>query len=159
VNTTKAESRLFPIFVRQGKSSSRFKVGYIDREGHVVIDAVFDEGTRFYEGLASVRVKRLWGTINANGEFAIQPAPWSWCRFEGGVASISVKGRWGVIGAAGEFVIESKYSFMSSFREGFAVFRTGACEKARYGYVPHITRCSDWDRQMGQLGRSTMRRG
>ena len=135
MSSTKADSKRFPIFVRQGKSKARFKVGYIDGEGHTVIDAIFDEGTRFYEGLASVRVKRLWGVINANGEFVIQPTTQSWCHFQSGVASISVKGRWGIIDASGQFVVEPKYSFLRSFKEGFAVFRTGERESKRYGYV------------------------
>ena len=55
------ETKLFPIFVRQGRSRTRYKVGYIDQPGHVVIDPIFEEGTRFYEGLASVQgANSLW---------------------------------------------------------------------------------------------------
>jgi hypothetical protein len=47
---------LFPIYVRQGKSRTRYKVGYINASGAVVIDPTFDDGTRYYEGQAPVKV-------------------------------------------------------------------------------------------------------
>jgi hypothetical protein len=129
-------THLFPIFVRQGKNRSRFKVGYIDEKGVTIIEPIFDDGTRFYEGLASVRVRNRWGVLDTSGQFVIQPKVWSWCVFEDGVASISVKGRWGVIDNKGEFVVEPKYSFMGWFRNGFAAFRTGdRREQWRYGFV------------------------
>jgi WG containing repeat len=128
-------THLFPIFVRQGKSRTRFKVGYIDHKGKVVIDPIFDEGTRFYEELAAVRVENRWGVINASGDFVIQPRPWAWCRFREGLASISVKGKWGIIDRNGNFVVEPRYDYLEPFREGVAAFKIGEGEKARYGFL------------------------
>jgi hypothetical protein len=70
---------LFPIFVRQGRSRTRFKVGYINQTGNVVIDPKFDEGTNFYEELASVKVGNRWSIINFAGDFLIQSSKWGWC--------------------------------------------------------------------------------
>ena len=128
--------RLFPVFVRHGRSSKRFKVGYMDHEGRLVLDAVYDGGTRFYEGLASVRIGDRWGVVNTTGEFVIQPtAGWGWCRFAEGLASISVRGTWGIIDKIGKFVLEPKYGYLESFQEGLAVFRVGERAKVRYGFV------------------------
>jgi hypothetical protein len=129
---------LFPIFLRQGGSRTRFKVGYINHEGNVVVDPIYDEGTRFYEGLASVRVRNHWGVINTSGELVIQPASWGWCRFRDGVANISVRGKWGIIDRAGNFVLQPKYDYLESFEEGRAVFRVGNFQERqswRYGYL------------------------
>ena len=131
-------SPLFPIFVRQGKSRTRFKVGYINGKGEVVVAPIFDEGTRFYEGLAAVRVKSRWGVIDAKGDFVIQPRLWGWCRFREEIACISVKGKWGIIDRAGNFVLQPKYDYLEDFRKGRAVFRVGEFQERqrwRYGYL------------------------
>ena len=57
-------ANLFPILVRQGRSRTRFKVGYINHEGQVAIDPIFDEGTRFYDGLAAVGIRNRRGVRN-----------------------------------------------------------------------------------------------
>lgn len=129
---------LFPIFVRQGRSGTSFKVGYINHQGNVAVDPVFDEGTRFYEGLASVKSRNRWGVIDTSGEFVIQPGLSGRCRFHEGLACISVKGTWGIIDRTGKFVLQPKYAHLESFREGRAVFRVGEFqhrERWRYGYL------------------------
>lgn len=130
---------LFPSFTRQGRSRTRFKVGYIDNKGVVVIDPVFDEGTRFYEGLASVAVGNRWGVINTSGEFVIPLASWGWCRFSDGLANIPVKGIWGIIDTTGHFLLKPTYDYLESFHEGRAVFRLGKFGERqsgwRYGYL------------------------
>lgn len=93
-----AELPLFPIFVRQSRSRTRYKVGYIDKQGKVVIEPVFNEGIRFCQGLAAVSVKGRWGIINIKGDFVIQPKLWNWCRFDQGLASVATRnGKWGII--------------------------------------------------------------
>jgi hypothetical protein len=129
------DTTLYPIFVRQGRSKTRFKVGYINQRGEVVIDPIFDYATRFYEGLAAVEVRNRWGVINASGEFTIQPQSWGWCRFRDGLASISVRGKWGVIDRTGKFVLKPKYDYLGSFKEGLALCRAGELRSARYGFV------------------------
>ncbi|MGA9554960.1 MAG: WG repeat-containing protein, partial [Candidatus Sulfotelmatobacter sp.] len=129
---------LFPIYVRQGKSRTRYKVGYINVSGLVVIDPIFDDGTRYYEGLASVKVGRHWGFIDASGNFVVPPTLASWARFREGL-SITPMGRKGlhaVIDKAGNVVIPAKYPYLGDFREGLALFRNGPGDAlTRFGFL------------------------
>ncbi len=129
---------LFPIFVRQSRAKTRFKVGYIDKEGKVVIDPIFEQGTRFHEGLAVVEIKNRWGAISASGDFVIEPASWYLGRFHHGLANVSVKDKWGIIDRTGNFVVQPKYDYLESFQEERAVFRVGMFQERRswqYGYL------------------------
>jgi hypothetical protein len=129
--------QLFPIFVPQGKSKTRYRVGYIDHEGKLVIDPVFNEGTLFAEGTASVQVKGgRWGVIDAKGSFVIQPVLWNWCRFQGGLAPLATKqGQWGIVDNTGNFVVQPIYNFIGPFESGRALVRTGEEREARFGYI------------------------
>ena len=131
---------MFPIFVAQGKSQTRFKVGYIDQTGRVIVDPVFEDGTLFYEGLAAVKIKGgRWGLIDSSGEFVIPPTLWNRCQFQEGLACLATKsGVWGVINRTGNFVVEPKYSLMFPFCEVRAVARIGEWEKSRYGFIGRL---------------------
>jgi hypothetical protein len=128
---------LFPIFVPQGKSKTRYRVGYIDHEGKLVIDPVFNQGTLFAEGTAAVQVNGgRWGVIDASGSFVIQPELWNWCRFQDGLAPLATKkGKWGVIDKTGEFVINPIYDYIGPFENGRALVRTGEEREARFGFI------------------------
>jgi hypothetical protein len=127
---------LFPIFVRQGRSKTRFKVGYINTKGEEVVAPLFAEGTQFYEGLAAVKVKSRWGVINACGDFVIEPTLWSWCRFRDGLASMANRnGKHGVIDQKGDFIVQPKYDYVGPFEDGLALIRVGEMERARYGFI------------------------
>jgi hypothetical protein len=129
---------LFPIYVRQGKSRTRYKVGYIDATGAVVIDPIFDDGTRFYEGLASVKVGCHWGFIDASGHFVIPPTLAGWGRFREGLSTTASgkKGLHAVVDKAGNTVIAAKYSYIGNFHEGLALFRNGPGDAStRFGFL------------------------
>ncbi len=118
---------LFPIYVRQGKSGTRYKVGYINCDGAVVIDPVFDDGTRFHEELASVRVGRRWGFINTSGNFVIPPTLAGWGRFREGLSATPVgkEALKSVIDKTGKVVIPAKHQYLGSFYDGLALFGNG----------------------------------
>jgi hypothetical protein len=128
---------LFPIFVSQGKSRTRYKVGYINREGKLVIAPIFNQGTLFSEETASVQVKGgRWGVIDTNGNFVIQPELWSWCRFRDGLAPLAARnGKWGVIDRTGDFVIKPIYDSLGHFESGLALVRIGEAREARFGFI------------------------
>jgi hypothetical protein len=131
---------LFPIYVRQGKSRTRCKVGYINSTGAAVIDPVFDDGTRFYEGLASVKIGRHWGFIDVCGNFVI-PATWDdWGEFHEGLSRISVrKGKdWfsAVIDKSGRIAIPAIYPIVSNFQEDLALFSNSpGVVQTRFGFL------------------------
>ena len=129
------KSFLFPIFVRQGKSRARTKVGYIDERGKIQIEPTFDDGTQFYDGLAAVATRGRWGVISLSGDFLIEPILPNYCHFHEEFASLSTnKGKWGVIDSSGTFVIQPTYDYIGPFKEGLALFRVGEYQKARYGF-------------------------
>ena len=68
---TMSPRELFPIFVRQGRSPQRYKAGYINRDGAVQIEPLFDDAGTFSEGLATIKVGALWGAISPDGEIVI----------------------------------------------------------------------------------------
>ncbi|OPZ92615.1 MAG: KWG Leptospira [Firmicutes bacterium ADurb.Bin419] len=49
------------------------KYGYIDESGNFIIDAKFDDGEEFKEGLAPVKLKEKWGFINKKGKYIWKP--------------------------------------------------------------------------------------
>lgn len=64
------DTPLYAIFVREGKSKTCYKVGYINPVGRTVIDPIYNNGTRFHEGLAAVCVHEgRWGIIDTRGNF------------------------------------------------------------------------------------------
>ena len=67
------EAPLFPIFVREGPSRKKFKTGYINRNGDVVVPPTLDYGYPFREGRASFRQRDLWGAIDHHGNVVIPP--------------------------------------------------------------------------------------
>jgi len=127
---------LFPIFVRQRKSETRYKVGYVNEAGCTAIEPVFDEGTRFYEGLASVKQKGRWGVINVEGDFVIPPKLANWCIFQDGFAGVADKrGKWGLIDKSGDFVMSPRYEWIQPFAFGLAHVLKGHSEDARCGFI------------------------
>jgi hypothetical protein len=129
---------LFPIYVRQGKSRTRYKVGYINSNGAVAIDPIFDDGTLFHEELASVRVGRCWGFINASGNFVIPPTLAGWGRFREGLSTTPVgkKGLHAIIDKTGNVAIPAKYPYVGDFHEGVALFRNGPGKAStRFGFL------------------------
>ncbi len=130
------DAPLFPIFVRKGRGRTRYNVGYINSQGTVVIEPIFSEGTRFYEGLAAVSLKGRWGVIDASGTFVVQPKLWAWCRFNDGLAGLANRsGKWGIIDREGNSITQPKYAYIGPFRDGRALFRMGEQSSARFGYV------------------------
>jgi hypothetical protein len=128
--------RLFPIFVREGRSRKRYKAGYIDYVGNIVIPPTFQYAYPFRNGVATVKQNGLWGAINPNGEFLI-PAIYTgalvfteWlASFSAGLVDAPYKE--GVMSLTGEILIPPKYRSISHFSGGLACVYTGEL----YGYI------------------------
>ena len=101
------DTPLYVIFVREGKSKTRYKVGYLNPVGRTVIDPIYNNGAGFNEGPAAVCVQGgRWGIIDTRGNFIVEPKLSSWCHFSEGFANLpDRRGEWGVIGWEGRYVI------------------------------------------------------
>jgi hypothetical protein len=118
------ESTLFPV--------TKGKVGYINKDGEIVIKPQFDSGTFFHEGLARIKIGDKWGYIDKAGEIAISPQFKSHKSryndlktypgvFSEGLASVGATGKMGYIDKTGRFVIKPQFDFVRGFSEGLAV--------------------------------------
>jgi len=128
--------RLFPIFVREGRSRKRYKAGYIDCVGNIVIPPTFQDAFPFRNGVATVRRNGLWGAINPNGELVIPAIHTRPLIFTEGLASFSAGHvnapyRVGVMSLTGETLIKPRYRSISHFSGGLACVYTGEL----YGYI------------------------
>jgi hypothetical protein len=86
VSESRNSGRLFPIFVREGRSRKRCRAGYINRTGDLIVPPVYDHAYPFRNGLASVGQGDLWGAINLRGELVIPPCSGSPLIFTKGLA-------------------------------------------------------------------------
>jgi hypothetical protein len=65
---------LFPIYLRDTRSTTKIRAGYINANGVVVVQPKFEDGLPFSEDLASVALNGRWGYIDVFGEFVIPPS-------------------------------------------------------------------------------------
>ena len=73
------------------------KLGYIDKEGNLVIDFRYDTATSFSEGLASVTEGEKSGYIDKEGNPAMEERFDEAAPFARGRAFVRDDGRWGVL--------------------------------------------------------------
>jgi hypothetical protein len=49
------------------------KYGFIDQEGHFIIEAQYDDAEPFTNGFAKIKVEKSWGIINVNNDIILEP--------------------------------------------------------------------------------------
>lgn len=82
------------------------KFGWLDRDGAVVIPAIYQEIHPFsIRDLALVRLDNLFGYINKKGEMIIEPRYTNAYMFLGDIAPVTQDGYTGFIGKKGNYVI------------------------------------------------------
>jgi len=119
------------------------KIGYINREGKLVIrpqfDARFDGSCdpNFSEDLAAVRVGGKFGYINRGGKMVIDPQFDRAGRFSEGLARVEVGQKWGYIDKFGKLVIAPQFSSACDFGNGLARVEIGkaATISSKIGYI------------------------
>ena len=55
------------------RNSTNDRYGFIDREGRIVVEPAYVDAQDFSQGMAAVKVGRLWGYIDKKGKVAAQP--------------------------------------------------------------------------------------
>jgi hypothetical protein len=87
------------------------KCGYIDRNGGVAINFIFDAVNTFSEGMASVQINGKWGYINTAGKIVIHPQFDATTMFSGGLANVMYKGQIiGPINKKDDYPLEGAYA-------------------------------------------------
>lgn len=84
--------------------------GYIDKEGHIVINPQFKTASPFRYGMASIEVDGKWGLINKQGQFIVNP------QFESMSIPLSdnlvlaqSNSKWGGIDRKGQFTFNPQF--------------------------------------------------
>lgn len=97
------------------------KYGIINNSGEVIVELIYDEISKFSEGLAAVKLNGLWGYINTLGELVI-PLQYNFAdSFHEGLAKVTnITDLTGYINYLGEYVIHCQFYFGTKFNEGMA---------------------------------------
>jgi hypothetical protein len=99
-------------------------MGYVDREGNIVIKPQFQSGKGFSEGLAAVENnENEWGFIDSSGKVMI-PFQFGFASsFSSGLALVLIKDRYGYVDHTGKLSIQPQYRSADDFSEGLAIVR------------------------------------
>lgn len=96
------------------------KYGYINKDGIVVIEPVYDMAFNFSDGLAPVKKFGKWGFIDTNGYYVIKPKFVGAGSFFKGLAGVKESDKWGVIDKTGSYIIKPIFDKAGGFSDGFA---------------------------------------
>lgn len=128
---------LLPVFVRTGRSRTKYKAGFIDTSGAIVVPPVYDYAHPFRNDRAAVRIGEAWGAIDELGNLVIPPRFSGPLTFTEGLAEFSLPSdNRGVVDLAGDVVIPARYQFVSHFTDGIACVRSGDL----YGFIDRLGR-------------------
>lgn len=111
--------------------------GYINKEGDFVIKPQFESAMDFQEnGLAIVSKGGLSGIIDRHGRFIVAPKYSSISPFQESRAIVIGDAGFHIIDEAGKVLTPQAYDYISSFKNGRALFgSTGEQEQYLYGYL------------------------
>jgi hypothetical protein len=110
------------------------KYTFTDVSGTLISGARYDYALQFGEGLAPVKVGKLWGFIDRKGTMVIAPRFENARSFSDGLALVSEKGLFGYIDRSGAYVIRPSFKHAESFADGRAV--VGDIQSG-YWYIDH----------------------
>jgi hypothetical protein len=99
------------------------KYGYIDTDGDLVFDPVFDEANTFSNDLALVRIEDFFGYVNKSGEFIIEPIYEDASSFTEGVAFVKRNRRHFVIDTTGSVLFKIPNRDFYRISEGLICIR------------------------------------
>ncbi len=119
--TSQAEQEYFEDY-----ESSPYKWGYIDRQGILDIEAIYDDCRDFSEGLALVNFEGRWGYINLQGENVIPHAYSMGTNFKEGIARVTdFENNQFLIEKTGNQILAIEYDEVKDFKDGVALARKG----------------------------------
>lgn len=105
--------------------------GFVDREGKLIISAIYDTAEQFSEGLACVSEYGRFGYIDGNGEYVIHPHYSRARSFSESRAAVVFSRKWGYIDHKDRYVVHPNYDDCGDFSEGLAA----VLWRGRWGYI------------------------
>lgn len=104
--------------------SIKGKIGFVDREGALVIKPRFAEAYGFFEDRAYARVGDRWGHVDREGAFVVPPTLEWTNRFVDGLAPAKVGGLHGFLDRDGRWAIPPRYwAVQRELTDGLAWFQ------------------------------------
>lgn len=95
------------------------KWGYINKEGKLIVDFLYDSASLFTEeGLACVKKGDKWGFIDTNGNVVIDFRFDKEAHFIDGIASVLESNKVKLIYSKGETILQTQYDDTRTFTEG-----------------------------------------
>jgi len=101
------------------------KLGYIDKNGTVVIPIAYDWARPFSGGMAQVELNGKYGVINTSGSVVVPLKCDDIRYFSEGIIAVRIDKKWGFIDKAGKEIVAPKYDLALDFSEGMAEVRLG----------------------------------
>lgn len=116
------------------KFVSGMGVGFLDKNGNIVVPIIYEDAIGFGMGdLAAVRKNGKWGFINRKNEVVIPFKYQDTHGFFERRAAVKINNKWGFIDEKGELVVKNVYEYVFSFNEMRAiVFKDG-----KYGFIDY----------------------
>lgn len=112
----------FAMFKTRGNMPDS-RTGFIDNTGKITIEAKFESGEDFSEGLACVYSDKGAGYIDTKGNVVID-FKFKYCRsFSEGLAAVYIDDKWGYIDKKGNFIIKPQFAEVKPFSDNVAVVR------------------------------------
>jgi hypothetical protein len=90
--------------------------GYVNKMNETVIPFIYEDGTRFSDGLAGVRLNNWCGYIDKQGSVVLPFEYDEVSPFSGGIACVKRNNRWGFIDRKGMVVIQFEYDGFGQYR-------------------------------------------
>jgi len=102
------------------KFHSNERSGFLDKEGNVVVPALYKEVGYYSEGISIVEGQHGKTGTDINGNIIFE-VDCEWIgEFNDGLARFCKRGKYGYINRQGDIVIESKFEWADDFSEGLA---------------------------------------
>lgn len=90
------------------------KYGFIDKDINIIIPTIYEDASRFENGLSAVKLNGKYGYINKQNEFVIKPQYDYAAAFNEGYAVIVKEGESSIIDKSGRIILSPKCEYILS---------------------------------------------
>ena len=108
------------------------KMGYLDKSGKTILEAKYQGLKILDKDTFAVRENNLWGVMNNQGKWIVQPLLSSIENFQNNIAVMGIKKfdsiKYGAIDKNGTILIQPSYDRLFLYKEGVFLYRNGKDE-------------------------------